>query len=180
MTRMTEVWGLWRKFLAERGRTTEEYEVIYDTKEGRDLWWEFWQGICEQDEREKQELEQAIAEMPESFKNLPLRVDTYSDTRPEDSWVDPATDGWETTLAAGLAETQIGILHQLTESEGIQPTKFGIDVRHIYHEFRSPHYRAWVDVGCWDKNGSYHKLIEKHEETYAGYAALRNKTSWIP
>lgn len=180
MVKTAEVLGLWKQFLAEKGLAVEEYDAMDGTKEAKDLWWEFWQRICEQDEKEKQRLKQAIAEMPESFKDLPLKVYTYSDTRPEDSWVDPATSKWETTLSDGLTVKQIAILRQLTKDKDIQPIRFEIDVRHLYNEYRRPHYQARIIVRCWDKKEKHNKLIEKYETTYIGYAALKSKNNWIP
>lgn len=191
MMKMTEVSCLWRAYLAERNLTVVKLKDLGGTEREDQLWREFLVSLLEQEEektrRQAETIEQASespSELPAlfvSFKDTPLRIYTYFDSRPTDSWVYPTEKEKETILGAVFTEKQIAILQGMVirrMDKSLSPTKFSVKTCHQYYEFREPHYVASVEVGCWVEK-SYLILRKKHETTREGYTALENPSGWI-
>lgn len=121
--------------------------------------------------------------MERIFENLPLYIQRYYDTRPEDSCVDPAISEEQSLLKQIFSPRQIEILAKLIEKARIDPTCFRVFTAHQYYEFgrlnRGYNYAASVTLGCEDPENKYQNLIVKQSHDHADYLAWRNPSSWI-
>ncbi|MCL4384624.1 hypothetical protein M1116_04165 [Patescibacteria group bacterium] len=114
-----------------------------------------------------------------AFGQLPVTVDIYKDTRPEDTDVEPYRRERTSTMGEMFSEWQLNILQTLSRGVEKPLESFRVSTMHKYYEFRKSHYRASVQVSGEDVEHKHHNLINKASEEYGDYVNWESSGGWV-